>query len=265
MTFKTLINYLATLEKENAKGYFCIAPYDNVFICFGAETTDIDLAPDSKKKFVKLQLKDDDMCQLDAQGFDEAEDIFEDVDFKLLKRKLSIAHNRLEALSPQLSAFASNVSELDFSNNCMKTIDEGVLKSFSGLTALRMVNSIQPDIELSLGFLASLTKLQVLAMTLPHIEVDFEIFASSLSQLQELELRSVVSLDATKKRQELTKKDFNRLASLKHLQSLALTHFQLDSIDESTLSGFKQLTSIDMSNNCVQQPTARERFQEALA
>ena len=193
-----------------------------------------------------------DLKELDAIGFDESDKIFEDGDLRLYKNKLSIAGNRLEALSPQLSCLARDVQRLDLSNNCLKVIDESILESFVHLEALKMLNSIQPDIKLTLGFLASLVNLKVLSMTLPDIVVDFGIF-ESLAQLEELELRSVFSLDVTKKRPSLTKKDFDHLSGLNDLRSLALTHFELNSIDEDTLKDFTELTHIELSNNEIAQ------------
>ena len=130
----------------------------------------------------------------------------------------------------------------------MKVIDENTLRSFVQLETLKNGQQHPSGHPVDPGISGVTRQSESPKMTLPDIVVDFGIF-ESLGQLEQLELRSVFSLDATKKRQKLTKKDFDQLAGIKKLWSLALTHFELNSIDEDILKDFKKLTHIELSSN----------------
>ena len=85
---------------------------------------------------------------------------------------------------------------------------------------------------------------------MPDIQVDFTVF-KPLNQLEALVLKSVHSISANKKRQKLTNKHLDQLTQSTQLDFLELTHFDLNSIDEHTLSVFKHLLHLDLTDNAI--------------
>ena len=181
-----------------------------------------------------------------AEGFEDNDQIFEGLE----NLPIHLDRNRLTELSPQLATIFKNSEMISISDNKLEHLDTSMLASCTNLLELYMLKSCSPDAKFTLDFLATLTQLTYLFITLPEGPADFSVFAN-LSSLLYLGLEGVPSIDASKKRTELNQESFLQLSQLSELNTLKLSFFDIASLGKDFLIGFNQLTDLSLAHNLI--------------
>ena len=157
----------------------------------------------------------------------------------------------MSKLSPQILKLAKQASQLEIDQNQLTHLDEDLIGSCTNLQTLSMMNSCSPDTKFSFGFLTSLTKLTQLEITLPEGPADFGVF-QTLKLLTTLILRGVSNIDDNKtKSSKLNKDAFDQLAKMPALETLDLSCFEINSLDQDMFAGFEKLKTLSLEDNRI--------------
>ena len=216
------------------------------FICFGKPAASLTKDVDSKK-ILESRGSSVGLCtERDIEGFEESDSLF--ADFKCQHFKL--AHSRLTKLTPPLAALFKHSDTLTINHNQLDFLDESMIASCTSLRDLEMFRTCSPDTKFTLAFLAPLTQLTDLVITLPEGPADFGAF-QDLKLLRRLSLHGVSSIDATKKRTKLSRDSFHQLSRLPALEALDLSFFQITTLENNMFVGFTKLTNLKLTDNRI--------------